>query len=146
MFWNIFIFNKSKNYQKDIPKQPDIKDDATTSPRRLKFYLRNSETSQRRRKRYDDVSAWSGTFKLVTKMSHFFRLLCSTYFFRVSGSSVFLRYQLVRCHNVSKTLVSLRYQLWRLCDVFRWSVSLRYQVVRRYDVSVWSYWSVLFTY
>ena len=67
-------------------------------------------------------------------------------FFRVSGSSVFWRYQLVRCHNVSKTLVSLMYHLWRLWDVLSWSVSLRYQVVRRYDVSVWSYCSVLFTY
>ena len=76
----------------------------------------------------------------------FFGYFAVRIFFRVSGSSVFLRYQLVRCHNVSKTLVSLRYQLWHLCDVFCWSVSLRYQVVRRYDVSVWSYWSVLFTY
>ena len=75
-------------------------------------------------RRHDDVSAWSGKFKLVTEMGQF--LLCTVDFLGVTGGSVFLRYQLVRCYNVSKTSVSFRYQLWRLCDMLSWSVSLRY--------------------
>ena len=67
----------------------------------------------------------------------------AVYLFGASGGSVSLRYQLLRCYNVSKTSVSFRYELWCLCNVLKWSVSLRYQLVRRYD---FSNWSILFTY
>ena len=153
----------SKNYQNDISKWPDIKDDdqrcqvvrrygvSKTSVlfryqlillcdvlswsdslkyqfiRRYtsqigRFYLRTSETSQRCLKmvrridvpvatlRHNDVSAWFGTFTLVTKMGHSFAYYAVN-FFGVSGGLVSLRYQLLRCYNVSKTSISFRYQL-----------------------------------
>ena len=64
-------------------------------------------------------------------------------FCRISGGSISVRYQLVRCYDVSKMSVPFRYQLRHFCDVLSWSVSLRYQLIRRYDVSDWL---VLFTY
>ena len=52
-----------------------------------RFYLRTSEPSQRRLNRsdeltyqwlrHDDVSAWCGLLKLVTKMGQFLLVLCS---------------------------------------------------------------------
>ena len=93
--------------------------------------------------RHGDVSAWSGAFRLVAKMGQFLLHTISVNFLGVSGGSVSLRHQLVRCYNVSKTSVSFRYQLRRLCDVVSRSVSLSYQLLRRYDVSNWL---VLFTY
>ena len=95
--------------------------------------------------RLDDVSAWFGTFRLVTKICQFL-LSTKQYIFAAShlaNGSVSFRYQLVRCCNVSRTSVSFRCQLWHFCDVFSCSVSLRYKFVRRYHVS---YWLVLFTY
>ena len=93
---------------------------------------------------HDDVSAWSGMFKLVTKMVQFLLCVyCAVNFLGVSGGSVSLTYKLVRCYNVSKMSVLFRYQLWHLCDEISWPVSLRYQLVRRYDVSNRS---VLFMY
>ena len=92
--------------------------------------------------RHDNVSACSGTFKLVSKMGKFFGY-DAVALFGVSGCSGTLRCQLVHHWNVSKILVSFRYQLWRPCIVLSWSVSLRYQLVRRCDISNWS---VLFSY
>ena len=138
-------------YQRWRPKMP-----GSTSLRRLKLvgfiYIpvrRLKDVSNRSDKltyqlrRYNDVSAWSRTFILVTKMGQFLLRTILVNLLGVSSGSVSLRYRLVRCYNVSKTSVSFRYQLWRLCDVLSWSVSLRYQLLRRYDVSNRS---VSFTY
>ena len=86
-------------------------------------------------RRCDDASAWSRTLKLVTKMGHFPLGTKAVHFSETSGGSASLRYQLVRCYNISKTSVSFSYQLRPLCGVLRWSVSLRYQLVHCYDLS-----------
>ena len=62
-------------------------------------------------RRHRDVSAWSGAFRLVTKIDQFLLRTISVNFLGVSGGSFSLRYQLVRCYNVSKTSFSFRYQL-----------------------------------
>ena len=81
-------------------------------------------------RRHRDVSAWSGAFRLVTKINQFLLCTISVNFIGVSDGSISLRYQLVSCYNVSKTSFSFRYQLWRLCDVFK-GVSLTYVPVIR---------------
>ena len=110
--------------------------------RRQKDVSNRSDELTYQLRRHDDVSAWSGAFKLVTKMDQFLLRTISVNFLGVSGGSVSLRHQLVRCYNVSKTFVSFRYQLWRLCDVLSWSVSLRYQLL----TSLWRLKLVDFIY
>ena len=111
--------------------------------RRHKDVSNRSDKFMYQLRRHGDVSVWAGAFKLVTKMDQFLLRTISVNFLGISGGSVSLRHQLVRCYNVSKTSVSFRYQLWGLCDVLSGSVSLRYQLLCRYDVSDWL---VLFTY
>ena len=79
--------------------------------RRLKDVSNRSDKLTYQLRRYNDVSAWSGMFILVTKMGQFLLRTISVNFLGVSGGSVSLRYRLVRCYNVSKTSVSFRYQL-----------------------------------
>ena len=79
-------------------------------------------------RRCDDLSAWSTTLKLVTKMGQFLLGTKAVYFSQTYGGSTSLRYQLVRRYNISKTPVSFSYQLRPLCDVLSWSVSFRYQI------------------
>ena len=88
-------------------------------------------------KRCDDLSAWSTTLKLVTKMGQFLLGTKAVHFSQTSGGSASLKYQLVRRYNISKASLSFSYQLRPLCDVLSWSVSLRQQLVRCYDFSNW---------
>ena len=102
-------------------------------------------------RRHGDVSAWSGEFKLVTKMDKFLLRTISVNFLGVSGGSVFLRQHLVRHWYVSQTqvlvvtllrrpkLVGFIYvPVRRRKDVSNKSVSLTYQLRRRHDVLAWS--------
>ena len=92
-------------------------------------------------RRCDEVSSWSRTLKLVTKLGQFLLGTKAVHFSQTSSGSVSLRYQVVSRYNISKTSVLFSYKLRPLCDVLSWSVSLRYQVVRCYDVSNWLYLS-----
>ena len=65
----------------------------------------------------DDFSAWFRTLKLITKMDQFLLGTKAVHFSQTSGGSASLKYQLVRCYNISKTSVSFSYQLRPLCDV-----------------------------
>ena len=60
-------------------------------------------------RRRDDVSALSRTLKLVSEMGQFLSGTKAVHFSATSGGSASLKYQLVRCYNISKTSVSFRY-------------------------------------
>ena len=78
--------------------------------------------------RFDNVSAWFSALKSVTKMGQFLLGVKAVHFLQTSGGSASLRYQLVRCYNISKTWVSFSYQSRPICNVLSQSVSLRYQI------------------
>ena len=84
-----------------------------------------------------DVSAWSSTLKLVTKLGQFLLGTKVVYFSQTFACSVSLKSKLVRRYNISKALVSFSYQLRPLCDLLSLSVSLGYQLLRRCDVLNW---------
>ena len=60
-------------------------------------------------RRFDDVSAWSRTLKLVTKNGQFLLGTNAVIVSETSGDSASLRYRLVRRCNISKTSVSFSY-------------------------------------
>ena len=84
--------------------------------RRHKDVSNRSDEFMYQLRRHGDVSAWSGAFKLVTKMGQFLLRTISVNFLGVSAGSVSLRHQLVRCYNVSKTSVSFT-SCGTSCDV-----------------------------
>ena len=111
MLWTVFIFNKSKNYQKDISKRQDIKNDD---------------------KRYQVVPRCDVS-KMPFPLRCQLKRLCN-----VLSWSVSFRYQLLRCFDFSNWLVLfmyqwdasnrsvlLTYQLQHHADISAWSGTFR---------------------
>ena len=105
---------------------------------------------------WDDVSAWSRTLQLVSKIDQFLSDTKTVHFSQTFGGSASLKYQLIHHYNISKTSVSFRYYLQppqrvrlvsltgfifllmrRHKDVTNRSVSFTYKLRRHVDDSAW---------
>ena len=107
-------------------------------------------------RRWDDVSAWSRTLKLVSKIDQFLLDPKTVHFSQTTDGSASLKYQLIHHYNISKTSVSFRYYVQppqrvklvsptgfifllirRHKDVTNRSVSFTYKLWRHVDDSAW---------
>ena len=68
-------------------------------------------------RRCDDVSVWSRTLKLFTKMSQFPLDTKPVHFSQNSSGSSSLKYQLVRRHNISNISSHLQLLTYTSCDL-----------------------------